>query len=143
MNPIARREQLAKFARKSAIAKGIDVTTERPKSFDDLRKPTLKIEEIVGEPVMFDAINTRTGRFGLMATVDIYRTHDRTAYTLITGASVVIDRLKAAEEARLLPLEGMVIKVAGDFDYFDLISVDVKHDQYKKELGEKPPIKQS
>lgn len=106
------------------------MTTDRPRSFSDLRKPTIKIAQLVGEPVMIDSFSLKNGRYGEMATVDIYREHTKTDMTLITGASTFIDRLKAAEVHRLLPMNGMVIKESGDMDYYDIVNVDSNHPQY-------------
>lgn len=110
--------------------------TQRASGFDDLRKPIVKLDEIVGEPVMINGFDEGRSRFGPNISVDLYREITQEDVTLITGANVVMQRLRAAEEARLLPRRGMFIVEGDTSPYFDLVEVDIKHPQFREETKE-------
>lgn len=116
---------------------------QRASGFDDLRKPIVKLDEIVGEPVMINGFKGGRSRFGPNVSVDLYREITQEDVTLITGANVVMQRLEAAESARLLPRRGMFI-VEGDAQpFYDLIEVDIKHAQFRQETKEELEAKSS
>lgn len=98
------------------------MTTNNPKSFSDLVKPTCQIADLVGEVTIFESFSIAKGRYGDFAKVEVIRQNGMKNETLLTGAAVIMDRLRAAENHRMLPMGGTVILVPGQFEYYDLVA---------------------
>lgn len=47
---------------------------------------------------------------------------DNSPSTLITGASVIVRKLRQAGDAEAFPVVGTIVKRTGDFDYYDFIA---------------------
>ena len=88
--------------------------------------PEVEIETLVDRSVTVLGFQMRSGKIKGKETeylIALVVPEGETAvYTLVTGASVIVRKLKQAADAEALPVVGTIVQRKGDFTYYDFIA---------------------